>query len=207
MEILKNIFFENESDELDVVSRLNSDIRNNISSQTFNFFENNLPDNQPKVVVKNNLLFYYCPFCNEIHSTKIANYPGLPEINYSELRFDTWLWNENKIKPTFDHCFHTLNNEWIKCDVFIRNGLIFRPTTNSTINHYLKNTTNFNDKLKNYAKLYANDQNAHVATYDLLSKEYAKKRGYWDTFINKIPETIPHMFPMLPVNKWPIKIN
>jgi hypothetical protein len=67
--------------------------------------DQNRINNRPKVVVKGNMLFFYCQLCKSIHTVNISNYKR-DKYNFSDDNLN-WLWNENFTAPTLDHCVHT----------------------------------------------------------------------------------------------------
>jgi hypothetical protein len=114
----------------------------------YRYNRKNAPNNSPKVIVKNNLVYFFCPFCNSIHSIQIANYPGLPQTNFSDVAVlkNVWFWNEDVIKPTFASCIHMDKHN--NCVLNIQSGLIF---SNSSISEKvldrLKGKATFDYKL------------------------------------------------------------
>jgi hypothetical protein len=170
----------------------------------------NAPDNNPKVVLKNNLLFFYCPYCSQLHSVKVANHSSLPKIDYCKIPKDAWLWNENFITPSFNHCLHTFSSTGM-CDVYIQAGVIYKTTEENLINLYLRDKNKLNNAMNNFWQLYPSrksyNSDNNVAIFDIQLQKYAKEHSYDAMRYNILPETYPYVLPMLPVDKWPVKIN
>jgi hypothetical protein len=150
----------------------------------------NQVNDEPKVVVKGDYLFFYCPFCKSIHSVKICNnisdyfYDPRPETND-----DYWLWNERLDKPTLNHCIHMSEASagYDDCALCIKDGYISLMSFKGYRDYI--STGNISPY---YKEVFS----------DLLKKSYnlpLNKEELVSTMLNAF-------IPMLPVKDWPVKI-
>jgi hypothetical protein len=187
----KNIVFQHNFEKKVLAEDLNLKIRevndDNYDSDNITYYPKNKPNNKPKVIIMGNYLFFHCPICNIIHSLKVAN--NIKNYNFSRdmSANGIWIWNEDLVRPTLNHCFHVKNSfgPYKECQCHIQHGYI--------------------NRVGGFSYLLLKSKDLEIQKKKTESLERLVKQSLLANLIRK--SVIPNIIPLLSVDKWPIKMK